>query len=222
MCPGRHRRRQPSRTILCTAYRSRRFGACWYVLHSSRPSSFGRVRLAHDAGPIVDEGVVDWRFAGMARLRDMWRKVVKQSGEKSVLRCMMASGVELAASVARAVFNGLAGRGRSANALCCGTRVLQMRLMSASVPSSALQGLQFASTSLGCSSFFHTLVMNRPVDCFIGVGQNANIYLQRPLLSIRVNCFLSQAIWSSHEQEITNPHELCMLRVDVELSSRCT
>jgi hypothetical protein len=67
--------------------------------------------LAHDAGPVVDEGVVDWRFAGMARLRDMWRKVVKQSREKSVLRCIMASGVEVAALVARVVFNGWAGRG---------------------------------------------------------------------------------------------------------------
>jgi hypothetical protein len=66
---------------------------------------------AHDAGPVVDEGVVDWRFVAMVRQRDVWRKVVKQSREKSMLRCMMASGVEVAALVARVVFNSWAGRG---------------------------------------------------------------------------------------------------------------
>ena len=48
---------------------------------------------------------------GMVRPRDVWRKVVKQSREKSMLRCMMASGVKVAALVARVVFNGWAGRG---------------------------------------------------------------------------------------------------------------
>jgi hypothetical protein len=134
--------------------------------------------LAHDAGPVVDEGVVDWRFAGMARPRDVWREVVKQSRVKSVLRCMMASGVEVAA-----LLSSMVGREgvRYANALCFGIRVSQMRLMLVSVPSSALQGLHFPSASLGRSSFFHALVMSQRV------GQNANIYLQRPLLSIHVN-----------------------------------
>jgi hypothetical protein len=45
---------------------------------------------------------------GTVRLRDVWRKVVKQGREKSVLRCMMASGVEVAALVARVICNGWA------------------------------------------------------------------------------------------------------------------
>jgi hypothetical protein len=46
----------------------------------------------------------------MVRLRDVRRKVVNQSGEESILRCMMASGVEVAALFVRVVFNGWAGR----------------------------------------------------------------------------------------------------------------
>ena len=43
---------------------------------------------------------------GMTRPRDAWRKVVKQSREKSMLRCMMASGVGVTALVARIVLEG--------------------------------------------------------------------------------------------------------------------
>jgi hypothetical protein len=95
--------------------------------------------------------------------------------------------------------------------------------MPVSVPSSALQGLHFVSTTLSRSSFFHPLVMNQLMNCFISLGQNTSIHLQRPLLSIRVNRYLyRKASWSSYEQELTNPHELYTLRADVELSSRCT